>query len=136
MHFLNPQSHLWTWTSWDSPPRSGVHRIARCHRGRSVTERLFLVPNPPPPPLMQTQIKRSSLNGTQMWNVSAELHLRQRPLRGFLFPESHNARKTVSITPLRHEPAKRSGSGLGGKHTHVFSVYLSSSAPIRAQWEE
>lgn len=134
MHFLNPQippmdvdimgfvPSLWRAPDRTLPPRSFRHGTA--------------FPRAEPPPLMQTQIKRSSLNGTQMWNVSAELHLRQRPLRGFLFPESHNARKTVSITPLRHEPAKRSGSGLGGKHTHVFSVYLSSSAPIRAQWEE
>lgn len=68
MHFLNPQSHLWTWTSWDSSPRSGVHRIARCHRGRSVTERLFLVPNPPSPPA------HADTNQAQQpeWNTNVE----------------------------------------------------------------
>lgn len=75
-----------------------------------------------PPPLKETQIKRSSRNGTQMWNVSAELHLRQRPLRGFLFPENHNTRKTVSITPLRHEPAERSRS-VGEENTSTFSLF-------------
>lgn len=99
-------------------------------------ERIFLSchqANVPNPPLMQTQIKRSSLNETQMWNVSAELHLRQRPLQGFLFPESHNTRKTVSITP----PARRAlRVGLEGKHKHAFSVYLSKSAPIRAQSDQ
>lgn len=98
---------------------------ACCHRGLSIMERIFLScpqSNVPSPPLMQTQIKRSSLNGTQMWNVSAELHLRQRPLRGFLFPESHNTRKTVPITPLRHEPAKRSRS-VWKENTSTFSVF-------------
>lgn len=109
---------------------------ACCHRGLSIMERIFLSchqSNVPNPPLMQTQIKRSSLNETQMWNVSAELHLRQRPLRGFLFPESHNTRKTVSITPRASQALQVS---LEGKHKHVFSVYLSKLAPIRAQSDQ
>lgn len=56
----------------------------------------------------RTQIKRKSPNETQMWNVSAQLDLRQLRLRGRLFPESHNINKTISITPLWPESAKRS----------------------------
>lgn len=43
-------------------------------------------------PLMRTQINRSGLNETQMWNVSAGLDVRQLRLRGRFFPESHHFR--------------------------------------------
>lgn len=132
MHFLAPNPTYGHERHGTCPHVSTlVYGMARCcHRGLSTTERVFLSchqSNVPNPPLMQTQIKRSRLSGTQMWNVSAELHLRQRPLRGFLFPESHNtdARRHQS----RHE---RSRSVLEAKHEHVSSVYLSKPTPIRA----
>lgn len=93
-----------------------VYRIARAHLQCMLSLRSFHggtdFPHMSPvqtvrSPLPSTQIKRRSPNETQMWNVSAQLDLRQLGLRGRLFPESHNIHETISITPLWPESAKR-----------------------------
>lgn len=73
-------------------------------------------------PFSRTQIKRRSLNETQMWNVSAQLDLRQLRLRGRLFPESHNIHKTIPITPLWPKSFKCSRL-VWKENTSAFSVF-------------
>lgn len=72
-------------------------------------------------------------NETQMWNVSAQLDLRQLGLRGRLFPESHNIHETISITPLRPESAKRCRSDWKENASTHLSVYFKKSAPTRGE---
>lgn len=114
-----PAEHICVWH----------HTCARacsacCHRGLSIMERIFLT-SPVQhvgSPLMRTQTNRSSLNETQMWNVSAGLDLRQLRLRGRLFPESHHFRETVPITPLQRHSAKRFRL-VWKQNTSTFSVF-------------
>lgn len=80
-------------------------------------------------PLLRTQIKCRSPNETQMWNVSAQLDLRQLRLQGRLFPESHNIHKTISITPLWPESAKRSRL-VWKENTSTFSVFTLKNQPL------
>lgn len=84
-------------------------------------------------PLPSTQIKRRSPNETQMWNVSAQLDLRQLGLRGRLFPESRNIHETISITPLWPESAKRCRLDWKGNASTHLSVYFEKSAPTQGE---
>lgn len=130
--------HLSPQTGSECLQSTFVYRIARAHLHCMLSLRSFHGGTDFPhmslvqivqSPLLSTQIKRRSPNETQMWNVSAQLDLRQLRLRGRLFPESHNIRKTISITPLWPESAKRSRLVWKEKHEHVFSVYFEKAAP-------
>lgn len=107
-----PAEHVCVWDRTCAPAAHVVIEVFPSWSGFSshVTSPTCRIPHS-----CETQIKRSSLNETQMWNASAELRLRQPPLRGFLFPESHNTRKTVSIAPR----AGRSAPGRFGRKTRA-----------------
>lgn len=123
-----------------------MYRIARAHLQCMLSLRSFHrgmdFPHMSPVQIVQsprTQIKRRSPNETQMWNVSAQLDLRQLRLRGRLFPESHNIHKTISITPLWPESAKRSRSFWKENTFSVFTwknqLLLEAASETTATWK-